>query len=99
MKQHWQIVIYKSPSGNYPVKDFIGNLELKGHSKVNDSIKLLREFGTSLGPPHVKKLAGTALWELRILGGDSLRIIYIAFQVKTFLLLHGFKKKTTKTPS
>jgi len=55
-------------------------------------------FGIRLGLPHVKKLTGTQLWELRILGSDSLRVLYIAMTGKTFVLLHGFKKKKDKTP-
>ncbi|MBI2443152.1 MAG: type II toxin-antitoxin system RelE/ParE family toxin [Candidatus Levybacteria bacterium] len=52
----------------------------------------------SVGSPHIKKLTGRELWELRILGSDSLQILYIAITGKTFLLLHGFKKKKDKTP-
>ncbi len=48
--------------------------------------------------PHVKKLTGTELWELRILGSDSVRVLYVAMTGKTFVLLHGFKKKKDKTP-
>lgn len=64
---------------------------------MKDSIKLLQEFGVRLGVPHIKKLTGTELWELRILGSDSIRIFYIVTG-KNFLLLHGFKKKKNKTP-
>lgn len=99
MGEQWKIILYKSLSGDYPVQEFIDSLEIKAQSKVKDSIKLLQEFGIRLGLPHVKKLTGTQLWELRILGSDSLRILYIAMTGKTFVLLHGFKKKKDKTPS
>ena len=59
---------------------------------------MLREFGIRLGLPHVKKLTGTDLWELRILGSDSVKVLYVAMAGKTFVLLHGFKKKRYKTP-
>ncbi len=90
--------MYKTSGGAYPVQEFIDSLEIKVQSKVKDSIKLLQEFGIRLGLPHVKKLTGTELWELRILGGDNLRVLYIAMTGKTFVLLHGFKKKKDKTP-
>ena len=44
-----------------------------------------------------KKVAGTSLWELRILGEKSLRFFYIAKTGRAFLLLHGFTKKKQKT--
>lgn len=74
-------------------------MEIKAQSKVHDTINLLREFGIRLGVPHFKKLTGRELWEMRILGSDSIRILYITMTGKTFLLLHGFKKKQNKTPS
>ncbi len=98
MDEKWEIVFYKTLQGDTPVNDFILSLEIKAQSKVRDSIKSLQEFGIHLGPPHVKKLTGTDLWELRIVGSDSIRIFYIAISGKNFLLLHGFKKKKDKTP-
>lgn len=98
MEVHWKVILYRRPSGDYPVQKFIDTLEIRAQSKVQDTIKLLREFGIRLGLPHVKKLSGTDLWELRILGSDNIRVLYVAVSGKTFVLLHGFKKKKDKTP-
>lgn len=98
MEEQWKILLYKTPQGETPVNDFILGLELKAQSKVYSAIKLLRTFGIFVGSPHIKKLTGTELWELRILGSDSIRVLYIALTGKIFLLLHGFKKKKDKTP-
>lgn len=98
MEEQWKIILYRSPGGGHPVQEFIDSLEIKAQSKVHDSIKLLREFGIRLGQPHIKKLIGTDLWELRILGSDSIRVLYVAMTGRTFVLLHGFKKKKDKTP-
>lgn len=98
MAERWEILLYETIKGDSPVNDFILSLDLKTQSKVRAGIKMLREFGIHLGLPHIKKLTGTELWELRILGGDSIRILYIAISGKNFLLLHGFKKKKDKTP-
>lgn len=98
MEEQWNTLFYKTLQGDTPVNDFILSLEVKAQSKIKDSIKLLQEFGIRLGSPHIKKLTGTELWELRILGSDSIRIFYIAITGKNFLLLHGFKKKKDKTP-
>ncbi len=95
----WKVILYKDRGGDKPVEKFILSLELKSRTKVYNSVRLLESFGISVGPPHVKKLTGTALWELRIVGADSIRIFYVTITGKTFLLLHGFKKKQDKTPS
>ncbi len=98
MEEKWEVVLYRSPSGNFPVQDFIYSLELKAQAKIRNAIKLLEDFGIHLGRPHVKKLSATDLWELRIVGSDSVRILYIAVTGKKFVLLHGFKKKRQETP-
>ena len=98
MDEQWNILFYKTLQGDTPINEFILSLDLKAQAKVRDMIKMLQEFGIRLGLPHVKKLTGTELWELRIVGLDSLRIFYIAISGKNFLLLHGFKKKKDKTP-
>lgn len=66
-------------------------------AKISNTFDLLLEFGIRLGLPHVKKVVNTNLWELRIVGGDNIRIFYVASSGKKFLLLHGFVKKTQKT--
>lgn len=97
MDEKWKIIYYETPQGKSPIFDFIQNLELKARTKVYNVVNLLQEFGTRVGLPHAKRLAGTELWELRILGGDSIRIFYVTIIGKAFLLLHGFKKKKQKT--
>lgn len=98
MVAKWKILLYSTEQGNSPVKDFILGLDFKTQSKIRNTLNLLQDFGTSLSSPHVKKLVGSQLWELRILGTDNIRIFYITISQKTFLLLHGFKKKSNKTP-
>ncbi len=93
----WEIIYYKTLQGKSPVLEFINSLEAKAKSKLIDTFDLLTDFGIKLGAPHAKKIIGTELWELRILGGNSLRIFYVTISGKKFLLLHGFQKKTQKT--
>ena len=97
-KVKWKINYYKSPSGDIPAYDFIEKLDKQAKAKVINTFTLLEDYGVKLGLPHVKKLVGTQLWELRILGSDSVRILYITLTGKTFLLLHGFIKKKMETP-
>ncbi|MBS3982355.1 MAG: type II toxin-antitoxin system RelE/ParE family toxin, partial [Dethiobacter sp.] len=49
--------------------------------------------------PHVKNISGK-LWELRIKStSDISRIFYFIPVGKNIVLLHGFVKKTQKTPN
>nr|MBI5455900.1 type II toxin-antitoxin system RelE/ParE family toxin [Candidatus Levybacteria bacterium] len=95
---NWEIEFYQTSTGNKPIEEFIDSLEKKTQLKIAHAIDLLQEFGLRIGYPQIKKVTGTDLWELRILGSDNIRIFYIAINNKTFLLLHGFRKKKQKTP-
>ena len=98
MDEKWKIKAYESLIGDKPVEEFLKSLDEKARLKVSRTLDLLEAFGLEGAYPHVKKLTGTPLWELRILGSDSIRILYITITGKIFLLLHGFKKKKQKTP-
>jgi len=97
MDQKWEIIYYETSQGNSPVFEFIQNLDVKIQNKIAEILELLQAFGTLIGSPHSKKVTGTPLWELRILGGDNIRIFYVAIVNRRFLLLHAFLKKKQKT--
>ena len=65
-------------------------------AKVANSISLLTDYGPILRPPYIKKLQDK-LYELRVSGKVAVRIFYTIVDGK-YYLLHGFKKKTEKTP-
>lgn len=94
----WRIDYYETSSGKIPVKKLIDKLPIKSQTKVYNTLELLAEFGARLKLPHAKKVANTPFWELRVLGEKSLRFFYIAKFGKSFLLLHGFVKKSQKIP-
>lgn len=94
----WRIEYYKNQRGDQVVRQFIDDLPLETRIKVRGTLKLLEEYGILIGAPHTKKITGTSLWELRTLGESSVRIFYIAKINRTFWLLHGFIKKSQKTP-
>jgi phage-related protein len=94
----WKIDYYDTPSGRKPAQEFIENLPEIPRSRVHNTLELLAEFGPILKMPHAKKVTGTPLWELRILGKASIRFFYVAKIGQSFLLLHGFTKRKHKTP-
>ena len=78
------------------VEEFIRSLEKLAIAKVVRTIDLLETFGNNLGMPHSKKVA-EKLFELRISGRQEIRIFY-TFHKGSACLLHGFIKKSRKTP-
>lgn len=97
MDQKWEIIYYETVQGNSPIREFIQSLDVKIQNKIAEVFYFLEELGVLLGSPHSKKVTGTPLWELRILGGDNIRIFYVAIVNRKFLLLHAFAKKKQKT--
>ncbi|MBI4009160.1 type II toxin-antitoxin system RelE/ParE family toxin [Candidatus Roizmanbacteria bacterium] len=93
-----KVYYYINQKDESPVKDFIESLPETQRAKVFRIFQVIHEYGIQSIPRHVKKLQGFPLWEIRILGADNIRIIYIMTHGDTLLALHGFIKKTQKTP-
>lgn len=98
MAEKWQVIYYVSPNGEIPVRDFLNSCSSTTKAKALRLFCNIDEYGIQLVIPHIKKLTGTPLWEIRILGKDNIRIIYITEIRRQVLLLHGFFKKKQKTP-
>lgn len=96
--QKGSVHYYVSSTGANPVKDFIESLAEKQQRKLTRVISYIGEYGLTMAIPHVKKLTGTVLWEIRILGQDNIRVLYASVQSNSILLLHGFIKKSQETP-
>ena len=91
---------YYLEDGQSPVVNFIKEQSSKEQAKILREIDLLEEFGLSLGMPHIKKLKGyNDLWELRIKHSSNIfRIFFLNYKNGILVLLHGFQKKSNKTP-
>ncbi len=76
---------------------FINTLQKPTQYKALRQLDLLEKYGHSLGLPHAKRL-NQQLFELRIRGQQEVRLIYNFKHNKCFIL-HGFIKKTNKTPA
>lgn len=91
------VCFYIDYRGRNPVGDFLDkNKRIK--IKATMIIKNINEFGLISAIPHLKKLSGLPLCEIRILGKESARILYVHKDGEKIVLLHAFKKKTNKTP-
>ena len=94
----WEIEFYETESGKKVILDFLESLPVKHRARAIREIELLEEFGTDLTTPHVKQIDGK-LWKLRIKASSNIsRIFYFVSINNKIVLLHGFIKKTNKTP-
>lgn len=97
-KSNWDTVSYIKDNGEDPVREFLDSLNLKEKAKVLRSIQLLEEYGMELKGPH-KSYLEDGIYELRTqLSSNIFRITLFHFQDNKIILLHGFRKKTQKTP-
>ena len=92
------VVFFLTASEREPVREWLKNLNREDRKTLGEDIKLV-QFRWPLGMPLVRKLESD-LWEVRShLSGR--RIARILFTVKNgeMALLHGFIKKSQKTPT
>lgn len=86
----------------YPYEDveqFILELPPSLAAKYFRLTDLMLEFGSNLGMPHSKAMSD-GLFELRVKGKDGIaRIFYCTLMGKRIVMLHGFIKKSQKTPT
>ena len=78
------------------IESFIDSLDRQVIARLLRALDLLLTFGHELGMPHSKKVA-SRLFELRVRGKQEIRIFY-AFHSGAAVLLHGFIKKSQRTP-
>ena len=88
---------YRLDSGNEPVREWLRGLEPEYRKVIGEDIKDV-EFSWPIGMPLVRSL-GRELWEVRssLPRGRIARVLFCVEQER-MLLLHGFIKKTRKTP-
>lgn len=88
---------YATGSGRKPVRDWLMDLSREDRREVGIDIQRV-EFGWPFGMPYCRSL-GHGLWEVRsdLAGGRIARVIF-SIHGGEMILLHGFEKKTQKTP-
>jgi phage-related protein len=88
---------YELPSGREPVRDWLRSLEETDRKLIGEDIKDV-EFAWPMGMPLCRSL-GHGLWEVRsdLPQGRIARVIF-CIHAGRMVLLHGFMKKTQKTP-
>lgn len=88
---------WTSDIGNEPAREWLRDLPEPDRTAVGRDLRRI-QFGWPIGMPLVKSLKG-GLWELRT-SLPTRREARVMFCVndETIIVLHGFIKKTQKTP-
>ena len=98
----YDVEFYRKENRDVPVMEFLLSLRPKMRAKAYSEIELLKKHGPALREPYVKPVKGSknkGIYELRIrFSSDICRIFYFSFEQNTFVLLHGFVKKSSKIP-
>lgn len=82
-----------------PIKKFLDLCQPSLRAKMLRQLKYVEEYGLNPVIPNIRKVINTPFWELRILGGDNIRIICTPLSRREVKVLHVFKKKKQKTPT
>lgn len=94
-----QAVFYRTEAGGEPVRAWLKSLPSREDRKrVGEDIKTI-EFGWPVGMPVCRSLGG-GIYEVRSdLGQNRIaRVLFYFDKHHRMVLLHGFIKKTQKTP-
>ena len=88
---------YRTDSGREPVREWLQGLKPADRKIIGEDIKDV-EFSWPIGMPMVRSL-GRDLWEVRSsLTGDKIARVVFCVTESRMVLLHGFIKKSQKTP-
>jgi phage-related protein len=88
---------YQTDAGAQPVRDWLRGLSAEDRKAIGDDIRTV-EFGWPIGMPVCRPL-GDGLFEVRTrLGGARIARVLFAIERNQAVLLHGFIKKSQKTP-
>lgn len=90
-------LFYTSPAGNEPVREWLKSLGDEDRRVIGQDVAAA-EYGWPLGMPLCRSM-GQGLYEIRssISAGRIARVMFFVGG-QEMVLLHGFVKKTSKTP-
>ena len=96
-KPIWSVKFFRTPSGNEPVREWLKSLLPEDRKVIGEDIKTA-QFGWPMGMPMVEKIE-PGLWEIRSKNlSFGIARVFFTINDNTMILLHGFIKKSQKTP-
>ena len=92
-----EVVFYRTQAGSEPVREWLLSLSRADRRTIGRDVKTA-QYGWPLGMPLIRKLE-SRLWEVRsrVTGGIA-RVVFTV-DGSVMVLLHGFVKKSQKTPA
>ena len=97
-EEDWIVEFFYDERGVAPIEEFLAALDDKTVTRFRWSLEQLRVRNIRARQPLARHLEGD-LWELREESDTNIfRVIYFFFSGRRIVLLHGFQKKTQKTP-
>lgn len=92
------LIFYRSAVGREPVRDWLKELEREDRLAIGADLQRV-QYRWPVGMPLCRPL-GDGLWEVRTnLPSRTISRVLICFHAETLYALHGFVKKTQKTPA
>lgn len=91
------IVFFRLDSGREPVREWLKDMNRTNRKSVGEDIMTL-QFGWPVGMPLARKV-DDGLWEIRSHVSSGIARTFFTIFKRKIVLLHGFIKKSQKTPS
>jgi phage-related protein len=93
-----QVVFYRTEAGNEPVRQWLKDLKREDRRTIGQDVKTA-QYGWPLGMPLIRKME-PGLWEVRShIAQGIARVLFTVEEGGVMVLLHGFVKKSQKTPT
>lgn len=91
-------VFYRTEAGGEPVRDWLKSLSTEDKKRIGEDVKTV-EFGWPIGMPVCRSLS-SGLYEVRtsLAQNRIARVLFYVDKNGRMVLLHGFIKKTQRTP-
>ncbi len=94
-----EVIFYETDFGDKPVEKFLANLDSAGRAKVVRTLELVRNLPVVPSKFWQKMSGAQNIWEVRTeYAGNIYRVLATTAKGNRVILLHGFQKKSKKTP-
>jgi phage-related protein len=92
-------IFYRTEAGGEPLREWLKGLSPEDRKRIGEDIKTV-EFGWPIGMPVCRPL-GDGVYEVRTSLSQNriARVLFYIDRRSRMVLLHGFIKKTQKTPA
>lgn len=96
MAKRLPVVFFRLESGREPVREWLKAMPFEHRRIIGEDIKAL-QFGWPVGMPLARQM-DRGLWELRSSLRDQTARTFYTVHADQLVSLHGFVKKSQKTP-